>query len=70
MPAGVAAAYVGSLLAAYLQNVWVLGAFAAVFVLLALSMFGFYELRLPHALQQRLHTTHGRLRGDRLARSR
>jgi len=65
--AGVAAAYVGSLLAAYLQNVWVLGAFAAVFVLLALSMFGFYELRLPHALQQRLHTTHGRLRGGRLA---
>ena len=40
--AGVAAAYVGSLLAAYLQNVWVLGAFAAVFVLLALSMFGVY----------------------------
>jgi len=65
--AGVAAAYVGSLLAAYLQNVWVLGAFAAVFVLLALSMFGFYELRLPHALQQRLHSTHGRLRGGRLA---
>jgi len=65
--AGVAAAYVGSLLAAYLQNVWVLGAFAAVFVLLALSMFGFYDLRLPHALQQRLHSTHGRLRGGRLA---
>ena len=65
--AGVAAAYVGSLLAAYLQNVWVLGAFAAVFVLLALSMFGFYELRLPDALQQRLHATHGRLQGGRLA---
>ena len=65
--AGVAAAYVGSLLAAYLQNVWVLGAFAAVFVLLALSMFGLYELRLPDALQQRLHATHGRLKGGRLA---
>jgi thiol:disulfide interchange protein DsbD len=65
--AGVAAAYVGSLLAAYLQNVWVLGAFAAVFVLLALSMFGLYELRLPHALQHRLHAAHGRLRGGRLA---
>jgi thiol:disulfide interchange protein DsbD len=64
--AGVAAAYVGSLLAAYLQNVWVLGAFAAVFVILALSMFGLYELRLPHALQQRLHATHGRLKGGRL----
>lgn len=65
--AGVAAAYVGSLLAAYLQNVWVLGAFAAVFVLLALSMFGLYDLRLPDAFQQRLHATHGRLRGGRLA---
>ncbi|MGQ0655431.1 MAG: protein-disulfide reductase DsbD [Betaproteobacteria bacterium] len=65
--AGVAAAYVGSLLAAYLQNVWVLGAFAGVFVLLALSMFGLYELRLPGALEQRLHAAHGRLRGGRIA---
>jgi thioredoxin:protein disulfide reductase len=64
--AGVAAAYVGSLLAAYLQNVWVLGAFAAVFVLLALSMFGVYELRLPHSVEQRLHGAHGRLKGGRL----
>jgi thiol:disulfide interchange protein DsbD len=64
--AGVAAAYVGSLLAAYLQNVWVLGAFAAVFVLLALSMFGVYELRLPHTVEQRLHGAHGRLKGGRL----
>jgi thiol:disulfide interchange protein DsbD len=65
--AGVAAAYVGGLLAAYLQNVWVLGAFAAIFVALALSMFGLFELRLPHALQQRVHGAHGRLRGGRLA---
>src|SRR6185503_9041560 len=65
--AGVAAAYVGSLLAAYLQNVWVLGAFAAIFVLLALSMFGLYDLRLPHALQHRLHARHGQLKGGRLA---
>ena len=65
--AGVAAAYAGSLIASYLQNVWVLGAFAAVFVVLALSMFGFYELRLPGFLQHRLHQTHGRLRGGRIA---
>lgn len=64
--AGIAAAYVGSLLAAYLQNVWVLGTFAAVFVVLALSMFGLYELRLPQALEQRLHGAHGRLKGGRL----
>jgi thiol:disulfide interchange protein DsbD len=65
--AGVAAAWVGSLLAAFLQNVWVLGAFGAVFVVLALSMFGAYELRLPHALERHLHAAHGRLRGGRLA---
>jgi thiol:disulfide interchange protein DsbD len=64
--AGVAAAYAGSLIAAYLQNVWVLGAFAVVFVLLALSMFGLYELRLPQAMQQPLHAAHGRLKGGRL----
>ena len=52
--AGVAAALSGTLLSAALQNPWVLGAFAAVFVLLALSMFGFYELQLPAALQTRL----------------
>jgi len=65
--AGVAAAYVGSLLATYLQNVWVLGAFALLFAVLALSMFGFYELRLPGFLHERLHQTHGRLRGGRIA---
>ena len=65
--AGVAAAYSGSMIAAALQNAWVLGAFAAVFVLLALSMFGLYELRLPGFLHQRLHSAHGRLRGGQIA---
>jgi thiol:disulfide interchange protein DsbD len=65
--AGVAAAYSGSLLAAALQNAWVLGAFAAVFVLLALSMFGFYELRLPGFVHQHLHSAHKRLRGGQIA---
>jgi hypothetical protein len=30
-----------------LQNAWVLGGFALVFVVLSFSMFGFYELQLP-----------------------
>jgi len=64
--AGVAAAFSGVLLAAALQNVWVLGAFALVFVLLALSMFGFYELQLPGFLHQRLHSAHSSLRGGRI----
>jgi thiol:disulfide interchange protein DsbD len=65
--AGVAAAYSGSLIAAALQNAWVLGGFALVFVALALSMFGFYELRLPGFLHHRLHSAHQRLRGGQLA---
>ena len=65
--AGIAAAYSGSLLAAALQNVWVLGAFAAVFVILALSMFGFYDLRLPGFVHHHLHAAHKRLRGGQLA---
>jgi len=64
--AGVAAAYSGSLIAAALQNAWVLGAFALVFVWLALSMFGFYEIRLPSFLHHRLHAAHGRLEGGKL----
>ncbi len=65
--AGVAAAFSGSLLAAALQNAWVLGAFALIFVALALSMFGFYELRLPGFLHHRVHAAHSRLRGGRIA---
>jgi thiol:disulfide interchange protein DsbD len=65
--AGVAAAYSGSLIAASLQNAWVLSGFALVFVLLALSMFGLYELQLPGFLRQPLSAAHHRLRGGRLA---
>jgi len=65
--AGIGAAYAGSLFAVYLQNVWVLGAFALVFVLLALSMFGVYELQLPGFLHTHLHARQERLRGGRIA---
>ena len=60
--AGVAAGLSGTMLTSALQNVWVLSAFALVFVLLSLSMFGFYELQLPTALQSRLADTasHGK----------
>jgi thiol:disulfide interchange protein DsbD len=60
---GVAAAFSGSLLSSALQNAWVLGAFAAIFVLLALSMFGFYELQLPSGWHSRLSETSNRLGG-------
>ncbi|MBA3031981.1 MAG: protein-disulfide reductase DsbD [Gammaproteobacteria bacterium] len=54
---GVAAGFSGTLLSAALQNVWVLGTFALVFVALAFSMFGFYELQLPGTLQSKLSDT-------------
>jgi thioredoxin:protein disulfide reductase len=60
---GVAAAFSGSLFSSALQNAWVLGAFAAIFVLLALSMFGFYELQLPSGWQSRLTQASNRLGG-------
>ena len=65
--AGIAAAFSGSLIAAALQSAWVLGSFALVFVVLALSMFGFYDLRLPGFLHHRLHHAHRRLQGGRVA---
>ncbi|MCG3186676.1 MAG: Thiol:disulfide interchange protein DsbD [Rhodocyclaceae bacterium] len=52
--AGVIAAQIGSLLVAFLQNPWVLGAYALVFVALAASMFGLFELQLPSSWQNRL----------------
>ena len=64
--AGIAAAFSGSMLAAALQNVWVLSLFSLVFVVLALSMFGFYELRLPGFVHQHLHGAHRRLRGGHI----
>lgn len=63
--AGVAAGLTGTLLSAALQNVWVLGGFALVFVILSFSMFGFYELQLPTALQSKLSEESGHLQGGR-----
>ena len=62
--AGVAAGYSGTLLSSALQNAWVLGGFALVFVVMSLSMFGFYELQLPSALQTRLSSTANRQGGS------
>jgi len=64
--AGVAAGWSGTYIAAALQNAWVLIGFALVFVVLALSMFGLYELQLPGFLRQRLQSAQGHLTGGRV----
>lgn len=53
---GVLAALLGANFQALLQQPWLLGSFAALFVLLALPMFGFFELQLPGALRDRLES--------------
>jgi thiol:disulfide interchange protein DsbD len=65
--AGVAAGYSGNLLSNALQTPWVLGSFAALFVLLSLAMFGLYELQLPTALQSKLSDTSNKLHGGHLS---
>ena len=61
--AGVAAGMTGTLLSAALQNAWVLGGFALVFVVLSFSMFGFYELQMPTFLQSKVTEEAGHIKG-------
>ena len=65
--AGIAAGYSGNLISSALQTPWVLGGFAAIFVLLSLAMFGLYELQLPTALQSKLSDTSNKLHGGHLS---
>lgn len=51
---GVAAGLIGEGLSAALQNPWVLGTFALLMVVLALSMFDVYQLQVPASLQSKL----------------
>lgn len=64
--AGVIAGLSGSMLSAALQNAWVLGTFALIFVLLSLSMFGYYELQIPGSLQSKLSQEAGQIKGGQL----
>ena len=61
--AGVLAGLFGANLAAAFQDPWIVSAFALVFVLLALSMFGFYDLQIPASWQARLAAVSHRQRG-------
>ncbi|OZA12726.1 MAG: thiol:disulfide interchange protein, partial [Hydrogenophilales bacterium 17-62-8] len=61
--AGVAAALSGTLISNALQNPWALGIGAGLFVLLALSMFGFFEIQLPSALQSKFSDASNKMKG-------
>lgn len=66
--AGVAVGLLGARfnLQIYMQQPWVLGIFSTLFVLLALSMFGLYELKLPRFIQDPLDKLNQKQKGGNL----
>ncbi len=58
--AGIAVAAGGQQVQAAFQQPWVIALFAALFVVLALSMFGLFTLQMPAAIQTRLATMSNR----------
>jgi len=63
--AGVLAGLFGQNLQAVFQNPWIIVGFVAIFVLLALSMFGLFELQLPSRWQTALTEQSNRQAGGR-----
>lgn len=64
---GVAAGLAGANLQATLQSPWLLGAFAVLFLILASSLFGLFELRLPYAVVNRIESAGKGKTGGRIA---
>lgn len=63
--AGIAAGLSGQMLSSALQTPWALSFGALVFAVLALSMFGFYEMKLPSGLENGLMNLSRRIKGGR-----
>ena len=64
--AGVVAGLAGANLQAAFQKPWILWSFATLFVLLSLSMFGFYELQLPSSWQSKIADISNKQKGGSL----
>lgn len=64
--AGVVAGLAGANLQAAFQKPWILCSFAILFVLLSLSMFGFYELQLPSSWQSKIADISNKQKGGSL----
>jgi len=60
---GALAGATGEQLQSYFQNVWAIGIFSLVFVLMALSMFGLFTIQLPASIQSKLDAHSRSLKG-------
>jgi len=60
---GAVVALLGSNLQVNMQSPWAISLFSLIFILLALSMFGFYEFKLPDSWQQKISGTNRNQRG-------
>ena len=61
---GALAGATGNQLQAYFQNIWAIGILSGILVLMALSMFGLYELQMPGGLQSKIQKKSGNLTGS------
>ena len=64
--AGVFAGLFGANIQIYMQNPWVIVSFSLIFVALAFSMFGYYELQLPSSFQAKVSKTSDKAQGKGL----
>lgn len=65
--AGALAALAGEQIQAIFQRPWIIMLFAGLFVVLALGMFGLYELQVPAAIQTRVNKLASRQKGGTFA---
>jgi len=63
---GALAGATGEQLQSYFQNVWAIGTMSLIFALMALSMFGLFNLQLPSFIQSRLNKSSNNIKGGSL----
>jgi thiol:disulfide interchange protein DsbD len=61
--AGAVAAMAGNQVQALFQTPWIIATFAGLFVVMALGMFGLFEIQMPNAIQSRLSQLANRQKG-------
>ena len=64
---GAVAGATGDQLQAYFQNAWAIGIMSAVFALMALSLFGLYEIRMPSVFESKIQQSTMKIGGGKIS---